>query len=131
MRRSGARDFTFDIDTGVGSLLLLESKPVDFGAIQNAVKDSGFDLLWIEARVRGILRTVSDSSGAVRPAVEVESPRQVFLLIEGTTEEERRGYSRLREAAEGRTPRVLVRGRIHAHAGAPPGLTVRDFRIDS
>lgn len=107
-----------------------EGKPVDFGEIQSAVKDSGFELLWIEARVRGILRTASDSSGAVHPAVEVESHRQVFLLIEGTTEEERRGYGRLKESAEGREPRVLVRGRVHAHVGAPPGLTVLEFRVD-
>ena len=130
MRRSGARDFTFDIDTGVGSLLPPEGKPIDFGEIQGAVKDSGFELLWIEARVRGTLRTASDPSGTDSPVLEVESPRQVFTLIEGTTEEERRGYGRLRESAEGRELRVLVRGRVHAHVDGPPGLTVLDYRVD-
>ena len=83
VRRSGARAFTFDIDTGEGSLLPAEDEPIDFGELESAVKDSGFELLWIEARVRGTLRTAADPSGAKRPALVVENPRQTFLLVEG------------------------------------------------
>ena len=130
MRRSGARKFDFDIDSGVGSLLPPAGKPVDFDAIRAGVKTSGFELLWIEARVRGTLRSTSDPSGGSQPSVEVESPRQAFALIAGPTDEERRGYRRLRASAAGRELEVRVHGRVHAQSSAATALTVLDFEIE-
>ncbi len=130
MRRSGAREFKFDIDTGVGTLLPPQGKPVDFGAIVSGVKEGGFQLLWIEARVGGELRSVTGTQDAGKNlVVDVDSPRQRFVLVEGHTDAERRGYGRLRESA-GREPvRVEVRGRVHTHTSGAPGLTVLDFHL--
>ena len=97
--------------------------------IQSAVKESGFELLWLEAEVRGTLHSARDAEGNVRPAVRVEETGQVFLLTEGTTEQEREGYDRLREWLDGSGRTVSVRGRVHAHADSPPGLTVKEFRL--
>ena len=123
------RDFKFDIDTGLGSFLPPKDKPVDMSEIQNAVKESGFELLWLEAQVRGTLQSARDPSETVRPAVQVKETGQVFLLTEGTTEQEREGYGRLREWLDEPSRTVSVRGRVHAHADSPPGLTVREFRL--
>ncbi len=128
-RRFGARDFKFDIDTGVGSFLPAEGKPVDIPEIQAAVKESGFVLLWLEAQVRGVLQGGMDPTGSSRPALRVEETDQLFWLTEGTTKEEREGYSRLREWVNGPSRHVVVRGRAHSHVGSPPGLTVRNFRL--
>ena len=62
-------DFQFDIDTGLGSFLPMEDQPVDFGAIQDAVTESGFELLWLEADVRGILGSAPNDQGDPQPAV--------------------------------------------------------------
>ncbi len=97
--------------------------------IRSAVKESGFELLWVEAEVRGTLHSARDAEGNVRPAVRVEETDQVFLLTEGTTEQEREGYGRLREWLDGPSRTVSVRGRVHGHADSPPGLTVREFRL--
>ncbi len=97
--------------------------------IRSAVKESGFELLWVEAEVRGTLHSARDAEGNVHPAVRVEETGQIFLLTEGTTEPEREGYGRLEEWLDGPTRTVSVRGRVHAHADSPPGLTVREFRL--
>ncbi len=130
VRRSGARDFKFDIDTGVGSFLPAKAKPVDLSEIEEVVKESGFELLWLEAQVRGTLQSARDPSGTVRPAVQVKETGQVFLLIEGTTEQEREGHGRLKEWLDGPSRTVSVRGRVHGHVDSPPGLTVKEFRLD-
>ncbi len=129
MRRSGARDFKFDIDTGTGSFLPAKAKPVDLSEIEKVVKESGFQLLWLEASIRGTLHSASDPGGFVRPAVRVNQTGQVFLLIEGTTEKEREGFSHLTEWLDGTGKSVAVRGTVHGYADAPPGLTAREFRI--
>ncbi len=123
------REFKFDIDTGIGSFLPPKGKPIDVSAIQAAVKESGFELLWLEAQVRGVLQGGVDPTGSSRPALRVEETDQLFWLTEGTTEEERGGYSRLREWLNGPSRHVVVRGRVHSHIGSPPGLTVRTFRL--
>ena len=128
-RRSGARDFKFDIDTGLGSFLPRKDKPVDVSEIQNAVKESGFELLWLEARVRGTLQSARDPSETVRPTVHVKETGQVFLLTEGTTEQERENYGRLKEWLDGPSRTVSVRGRVHGHVDSPPGLSVKEFRL--
>ncbi len=128
-RQSGARDFQFDIDTGLGSFLPMKDQPVDFGGIQDAVTESGFELVWLEADVRGILGSAPNVQGDPRPAVRVEETGQVFLLTQGTTEQEREGYGRLTEWLEGENRKVLVRGRVHGHPQSPPGMTVREFRF--
>ncbi len=128
-RQSGARDFQFDIDTGLGSFLPMEDQPVDFGGIQDAVKESGFELLWLEADVRGILGSAPNAQGDPHPALRVEETGQVFLLTQGTTEQEREGYGRLTEWLGGDNTTVLVRGRVHGHPQSPPGMTVREFRF--
>ncbi len=129
-RRSGARDFKFDIDTGVGSFLPPNDKPVEITEVQDAVKESGFELLWLEAQVRGTLQSAKDPSGTVRPGVRVKETGQVFLLTEGTTQQEREGYGRLKEWLDEPNRIVSVRGRVHGHVDAPPGLTVKEFRLD-
>jgi hypothetical protein len=129
VRRSGAREFAFDLETGVGSLLFELGDPVDFAAICSAVREAGFQLLWIEARVRGVLATIADSGGAARPAVLVEGSRQMLALVEGTTAQERSGYARAREAA-GQAGRVVVRGRVGVPIGHTPELTVLDLRVE-
>ena len=93
------------------------------------MKESGFELLWLEAQVRGVLQGGTDPTGAERASMRVAETGQVFWLVEGTTEEEREGYSRLREWVNGPSRHVVVRGRLHWHAGAPPGLTVQTFRL--
>ena len=105
--RSGARDFQFDIDTGLGSFLPMEDQPVDFGGIQDAVTESGFELLWVEADVLGILESAPDARDEPHPALRVETTGQVFTLTEGTTEQEREGYVRLTEWLEGGNRTVL------------------------
>ncbi len=97
--------------------------------IRSAVEESGFELLWIEAEVRGTLQSASDPSGTVRPAVQVKETGQVFLLTEGTTEQEREGYDRLEEWLDGPNRTVSVRGRVHGHVDSPPGLTVKESRL--
>ncbi len=123
------REFKFDIDTGIGSFLPPKGKPIDVSAIQTAVKESGFELLWLEAQVRGVLQDGKDPTGAERPSLRVEETGQLFWLVEGTTDEERQNYDRLRQWVNGPDRHVVVRGRLHSHAGAPPGLTVRRFQI--
>ena len=129
VRRSGVRNFKFDIDTGLGSFLPAKDQPADLPAIQAAVKESGFALLWLEAQVHGTLLSTRDGTGAVRPGIRVHGTGQVFVLTEGTTEEERNGYARLEELLAGSSRKVVVRGRVHPHADSPPGLTVRKFRL--
>ncbi len=95
-RRSGARGFKIDIDTGRGSFLPPKGKPVDFAAIQVAVKEAGFELLWLEAQVRGTLMNAKDAAAArVQPAIKADGSGQVFLLIEGKTDAEHEGFARL------------------------------------
>ncbi len=129
MRRSGVRDFKFDIDTGVGSFLPAKAKPVDVSEIEKVVRESGFKLLWLEATVRGTLHSASDPGRFVRPGVRVNQTGQVFLLIEGTTEKEQKGFSQLTEWLDGTDKTVSVRGRVHGHVDLPPGLTVKEFRL--
>ncbi len=128
-RRSGVRDFQFDIDTGLGSFLPAKDQPVDLSEILESVTESGFELLWLEADVRGILGSAPNAQGDPHPSVRVEETGQVFLLTEGTTEQEREGYDRLGEWVEGDRKKVLIRGRVHDHAESPPGLTVQRFRL--
>lgn len=123
------RNFNFDIESGLGTFLPAKDKPVDIQALQTAVKESGFKLLWLDAQVHGTLLGTRDSSGVVRPSVRVEGSRQVFVLIEGTTDEERKGYARLEEWLTGSSKKVMVHGRAHPHADSPPALTVRKFRL--
>ncbi len=129
VRRSDVRDFTFDIDTGIGSLLPPENEPIDFGELDGAVTEAGFELIWIEARVRGTLQASVDSQRGRQLAVRVENPSQLFILIEGSDEVERQGYNRILEWIDTGSREVVVRGRVHPHAGAAPGLTVRDFTV--
>jgi hypothetical protein len=98
-------------------------------AIQGVVKESGFKLLWLEARVRGILQRAADPSGTERPAVKVEATGQEFLLSKGTTEPEREGYGRLEEWLDGPSRTVSVRGRIRRHLDDSTSLVVRDLRL--
>ena len=128
-RRSGVRDFQFDIDTGLGSFLPAKDKPVDLSEIRESVTESGFELLWLEANVRGILGSAPNAQGDPHPAVRVEETGQVFLLTQGTTEQEREGYGRLTEWLEGENRTVLVRGRVLGHPQSPPGMTVKEFRF--
>ena len=97
--------------------------------IRNAVKESGFELLWLETQVRGTLQRAKDPSGTVRPGVRVKETGQVFLLTEGTTQQEREGYGRLKEWLDEPNRIVSVRGRVHGHVDAPPGLTVKEFHL--
>ncbi len=128
-RRSGVRDYQFDIDTGMGWFLPMKDQPVDFGGIQEAVAESGFELLWLEADVLGILGNAPDAQGDPHPALRVEATGQSFTLTEGTTEQEREGYGRLTEWLEGGNRTVLIRGRVHSHPQSSPGMTVREFRV--
>ena len=131
VRRSGVRNFKLDMETGLSSFLLATGQPIDFAEIQRAVKESGFELLRLEARVRGTLNRAPDPTGTARPTVRVEETGQVFVLVEGTTDEERQRYARLLEWLDDeRGPKVVVRGRIHPHVGAPPGLSVLEFRVE-
>ncbi len=82
-RQSGARDFQFDIDTGLGSFLPAEDKPVDLSEIRESVTESGFELLWLEADVRGILGSAPNAQGDPHPAVRVEETGQVFCSRRG------------------------------------------------
>ncbi len=129
MRQVGARDMEFDIDAGIGTFLPKEGEPVDLSGIRRAVREAGFDLLWLEARVRGSLRRAVGEADDVRLAVVVPSTGQRFVLVEGGTEEERRGYARLIEWLEAPGRAVEVRGRAHPHEGAPSALTVREYRL--
>ncbi len=128
MRRSGVQDFDFDINTGVGWFVPFGDQPVDFSGIQGAVRESGFELLWLEAEVRGDLEGAVDPTGTTRPTVRLGRTGQVFWLIQGTTTAEAELYAHLEEMLGQPNPRVLVRGRVHPHTDAPPGLTVREFR---
>ncbi len=93
------------------------------------MKESGFKVLWIEAQVRGVLHGATDPVGGTRPAVRIEETGQLFWLVEGTTHEERQNLDRLRAWVDEAGRHVVVRGRLHAHAGNPPGLTVQRFRM--
>ena len=113
----------------MGSFLPARGKPIDVSAIQTAVKESGFELLWLEAQVRGVLQDGKDPTGAERASLRVEETGQLFWLVEGTTDEERQNYDRLRQWVNEPDCHVVVRGRLHSHAGVPPGLTVRRFQV--
>ena len=120
----GAPDFSFDIDTGWGTLVPEAERPLDLEALDQAVQQAGFELLELELRLRGALSSVPDPEGGERPAVTIAASGQRFLLHAGATDDERDVFARL-EAELGDSPRAVeVYGR--AHGGA--GLSVQDFQ---
>ena len=129
MHQFGAREFSFDIDSGWGMFLPAEGSPLDLEELKRSVQETGFELLELELRLRGALASARDAEGGARPAVRVASTGQRFLLFAGDTEAERSAYARLTEWLGDSPPVVEVLGRARAHPGADAGLSVREFRL--
>ena len=121
--------FQFDINLGIASFLPAKAKPVDIAAFQADVKASGFELLWLEAEVRGSLQITRNAAGDKRHSVLVAGSGQIFVLNEGTTVEERNSYANLEEWSNGASRSVVVSGRIHSVADAEVALTIRNCRL--
>ncbi len=129
MRQVGAREYKFDIETGLATYLPREEEAIDLEAVGNAVDQAGFELLGVELQVRGHVSRTTDRDGAERVALTVPSTGQRFLLLPGESDEERRGYARLSEWIDEPERVIVVRGRAHAHEGAAPALTVWVFQV--
>ena len=131
-RQLGIHNFDFNMNTGVGIFLLKAEEPFDLLAVKEVMKQSGFELLWLELEVQGALFGASDQEGNVHPALAVASTGQRFLLFPGESEEERAWYDRLSGWVDVAKADVVVRGRAHSHIEGPLVLTVReyDFVID-
>ncbi len=122
MRRSGVRNFSFDIEKGLGTFLPAEGKPLDFASIQEAVKMSGFPLLWSEAAVEGQLDKVTSADGQARLSLTTEMPIQVFYLKKSLEPAEASVYSDL-ERQVGKSLRL--RGRLQASADGQVDILVK------
>ena len=46
-------------------------------------QEAGFELLWLEAQVRGTLMSAKDVAATVQPAIKADGSGQMFLVIEG------------------------------------------------
>jgi hypothetical protein len=95
VRRSGVRNFTFNIDKGVGTFLPAQGKPFDYAEFQEAVKGSGFPLLWTEVSVEGRLGKVKEADGRERLSLSTAAPLQVFYLEKSEIPEEAAVYAGL------------------------------------
>lgn len=129
MRQVGARNYQFDIDTGIATFLPQVGGPLDLTAVEAAVTEAGFGLLWLDLELLGELSRTQDGDGSAQPALTVGTTGQRFLLYPGESDEEREGYARLTQWLDQPEQAVTVRGRAHAHRTALPALTVREFAV--
>jgi len=117
------------IRTGIVRVKLGPGVALELEGLQQAVARSGFTLDHVAATVTGRL-----TSREGRAALEVQPGGQSFLLLEtGSKEVSDELSSSTREklsqaSAEG--SRLLsITGRVHGHAGMPPGLSVEAFEV--
>lgn len=128
MRRSGVRNFSFNIDKGLGTFLPAPGKPLDLVSIQGAVKKAGFPLLGAEATVRGSLRKVQDPLGKPALALAANETGQLFYLNAGSTPAEQEALNRISSWAD-KKAELSVHGKIHSPAGTHVGLSVLRFDV--
>ena len=118
----------FDIDTGVCSFRPAGGSRVDFAWLRAAVNEAGFELLRMDAEVRGTLGRAQDPSGEPHFVLTMKGTGQRVFLFEGKTDAEQKAFRLLTQWFDGPERAVVVSGRIHHHAGGPPGLLVSEAR---
>ena len=113
----------------MGLLTFRDGQQVDVAKLKEAAKLSGFELFWTDLAVTGQLVRATGPDNEEGLAIRVASTGQTFSLGPGDSDETRRNYTEVaRWADDGRT-RLRIRGRAHAHTGAPPGMTISKFGI--
>lgn len=98
-------------------------------AINAAVDDAGFELLWLELQLRGTLHSSSRENDDGRLTLMVTGTAQKFLVDSGVTDAERDAYAQLSPWIDQPERLILLRGRANAHPGTLPAITVLDARL--
>ena len=115
------------IRTGVVRIEMEPGASLDAGALNQAVKNSGFTPSGIDATVTGKLVTKDE-----KPALESSGSGQIFLLVEPGREGvlevlDDETLGKLKSASgEGSIP-LTISGPVHSHAGMSPALGVERF----
>jgi len=113
------------IRTGVVRVQMEPSTPLDYAALWEAVKESGFTLASIEATVTGTLVSRED-----KPALKSIGNGQIFLLVESDGEFlSNETLDNLKEASLEGSGLLTVWGQVHSHVDMPQGLTVEHFEV--
>ena len=112
------------MDIGVGLVTFQDGQQVDLVALKEAAKLSGFELFWTDLVATGLLIRATGPDKEEDLAIRVASTGQMFSLGPGDSDETRRNYTEVARWADDGTTRLRIRGRAHAHPGAPPGMTI-------
>ncbi len=113
----------------MGLVTFKERQQVDLAALKEAAKISGFELFWTDLVLTGQLVRATGPDNEETLAIRVASSGQTFSLGPGDSDETRRNYTEVARWADDGKTRLRIRGRAHAHTGAPPGMTISKFEI--
>lgn len=123
----GAREFSFDLDTGWGALEPPADSPLDLSAVDEAVRQAGFELLGVQLDLQGRLRPAG--GGRDGPELELVRSGQRILLLEGGSDGQREAWSRLSTQLDREGLSLRIRGPAHEHVDGPLALTVGEFEV--
>ena len=85
-------------------------QPLDFAAVRAGVDESGFQLLSLEAELRGAVSQQTLASGVQRAALEIEGSGQQVWILEGRSPTEHEAYAELERRLEQEGATASLRG---------------------
>ncbi len=103
--------------------------PVDPAAVEEAVDDAGFELLWLDLECLGVLSNANTCGSSEAPILTVPSTGQAFVLCAEQSDGGHDGYTRICEWLDSPDQAITVRGRVLLVDGKHTALSVREFDV--
>ena len=104
-----------------------KANKLDLKGANTVVKQAGFTIKWIDLAMTGRLLKAKGADGQDLLKLEIKERKQSFILAPGQDEETKRNYFELSKWADA-GKQFWVRGRVHTHQEADPGLVVARYR---